>query len=437
MPDIKKISRRWRKKNLVTILSFVLTGIICGLSIGIFKKLIFILSQNMKHFIVKSSFSLGSSLLVIGIFFLLASFIYLLSKSDKNIAGSGIPVIYAMLANKIDLDSKKTLVKKFIACILTIGSGLTLGREGPSVQIGGLIGDIVHKKINAKDSKIYFIGASAGAGIAVAFNAPMAGLLFTVEEIFKKTDRKVFLSSAITIFSAIITADLIFGNTPALKHIPEFDPLDLSMMGYLIILGLISGISGVFFNKVIINSKTRIEKINIHPFIKYVIPFIITAIVLLIDIRLFASGESFIFYPLYGNEDLANLIFLYFAKIILLSLTFGAGIPGGSLVPLLALGSLVGNIVALVFVNLGILDPEFIFVFSMLGMCAHFSAIVRTPITAIILILEMTGGAFSYLLGLALVALIAYSVAELCNSEPFYDHLYDLLIKKKFRELNV
>ena len=201
------------------------------------------------------------------------------------------------------------------------------------------------------------------------------------------------------------------------------------MIGILIVLGIFVGLSGVFFNFCVIGSKGVFKKININPYIKYLIPFVVTAIVLMIDIDLFASSEDFIFLATKGETSLLKLIIFYFMKIFLLSLAFGAGVSGGSLVPLLVIGSLVGNIVGTSLVMAGLLDPSFIFVFSILGMCGHFSAIVRAPITAIILVLEMTGGAFEYLLGISIVSLIAYSIAEICKSKPFYEHLYELMLK--------
>lgn len=425
-----KLRYSYKSKEMTSILSFVLTGIIVGLAIGFFKKAIGFVSSRMIELISEVKDRPIYALGIIILFIIIGTFIYFLSKRDPNINGSGIPIIYGMLDDEFIVDSPRTLIRKFIASTLAIGSGLTLGREGPSVQIGGLIGDIVHKASKSKEDKRYFIGSAAGAGIAVAFNAPMAGMLFTVEEIFKKTDRKVFLSTAITIFTAIITADIAFGNHPALLDVPNFEVMNLSMIGILIVLGIFVGLSGVFFNFCVIGSKGVYRKININPYIKYLIPFVVTAIVLMIDIDLFASSEEFIFLATKGETSLLRLILFYFAKIFLLSLAFGAGVSGGSLVPLLVIGSLVGNIVATSLVMAGLLDPSFIFVFSILGMCGHFSAIVRAPITAIILVLEMTGGAFEYLLGIAIVSLVAYSIAEICKSKPFYEHLYELMLKK-------
>lgn len=148
------------------------------------------------------------------------------------------------------------------------------------------------------------------------------------------------------------------------------------------------------------------------------------------DARLFGSGEPFILLPLGDNVSIGTLAYFYLAKLFLLTIIFAVGTPGGSLVPLLVMGSLLGNLYASILASLGLISPDLILVFSMLAMCGHFSAIVRTPITAILLILEMTGGAFEYLLALAVVSLLSYTVAELLRSKPFYDHLYEYMVEE-------
>lgn len=404
---------------------YVLIGIACGLIIGLFKRAIGLVSDFMKGLIFKAHDNILLSLGVIILLVLIGTLIYYLAKRNSNIEGSGIPIIYGMIDNKFEVGSFRTLMEKFVTSTLAIGSGLTLGREGPSVQIGGLIGDIGYKLSKSKEDRANFIGAAAGAGIAVAFNAPLTGILFTVEEIFHKTDRKSFLASAITIFSSILVSNFFFGNLPALRSLPLIKDIEPSMIIYIMVLGVLCGLSGVLFNKLVIGSKDIYKKIKINPYIKYLLPFVLTAIVLLFDIELFASGEEFIFLPLGENKSIGGLIALYFVKIGLLSLAFSQSIPGGSLVPLIVLGSILGNIVASILFNLGLIDSSSILLFSMLAMCGHFSAIIRAPITAIILVFEMSGGVFNYLLGLFLVSLISYSIAELCKSKPFYSDLYD------------
>lgn len=409
--------------------AFIILGIITGLLIGIFKKIIGIISSFMDGFLTSGESQ--DKLIFMALIIAIGLITYFILKKDKNTKGSGIPVMAGMMEGTIDVSSEKTIIGKFIASVLTIGSGLTVGREGPSVHLGGLAGDIVGK-IFPKTDRNLFIGSAASSGFAVAFNAPVASLIFALEEIFRTHNFNTFLSSAVTIISATITSGLVFGDFPSLENIPSFANFSQSSLWLIVILGILTGFSGVFFNKVVIGSKDIYKKINLPEIVKYLAPFILTGLVLIIDPRLFASGEELIYLPTLGNEGIETLIYMYLAKIILLSLAFGIGLSGGSLVPLLAIGAILGNIYGTILANLGLIPVDMIFAISLIAMAGHFSAIVRTPLTAIILILEMTGGAFSNILALAVVSFVAYLVAEIMKSEPFYEDLYErLLITEK------
>ncbi|WP_296115182.1 chloride channel protein [uncultured Anaerococcus sp.] len=409
--------------------AFVILGIIIGLIIGTFKKLIALFSVFMKSFLDSGT---GKDKLIFMVLILLIGLVtYFILKTDENTKGSGIPVMVGMMDGTIDVKSEKTIVTKFIASILTIGSGLTVGREGPSVHLGGLAGDIASKFFPQTDRSL-FIGSAASSGFAVAFNSPVAALIFNVEEIFRNHNFNTFLTSAVTIISATISSGLIFGDYPSLGEIPRLTNISQESLWIILILGLLTGLSGVLFNTVVIRSKDIYKKIRLPEFVKYIIPFVLTGLILLIDQRLFASGEELIFLPTMGNEGLFSLIYIYLAKILLLSFAFGAGLSGGSLVPLLSIGAILGNIYATILAELGIIPIDMIYAISLITMAGHFSAIVRTPLTAIILVLEITGGAFTNILALALVSLMAYLVAEMCKSKPFYEDLYDrLLITEK------
>lgn len=406
--------------------AFVILGIIVGLLIGAFKSLIGLVSGFMNGYL-RSGQSLDKIIFMALIIFI-GLITYFILKRDKNTKGSGIPVMTGMLEGEFEVNSEKTIVSKFIASVLTIGSGLTVGREGPSVQLGGLAGDIVGKFFPKTDRKL-FIGPAASSGFAVAFNAPVAALIFDVEEIFRTHNFNTFITSAITIVSAEITAGLVFGDFPSLEGIPVFDNMKITSLWMIFILGIITGLSGVLFNKVVIGSKDVYKKLRLPDLVKYLLPFIITGLFLLIDPRLFASGEELIYLPALGTNKLSSLVYMYLAKILLLSLAFGVGLSGGSLVPLLAIGAILGNIYGTILADLGLVPVSMVYAISLIAMAGHFSAIVRTPLTAIILILEMTGGAFSNILALAVVSFVAYLIAELFKSEPFYEDLYDRLLQ--------
>lgn len=430
MKQLKNEELRWVQINFNSLFLFFLTGICTGLVITFYKMGIDKFAKLVTGFLKNYGSSPMGKIIFISAFFIMASIIYFFTKVDPNIKGSGIPIIFGVLDKKFNVDWKKTLPMKFFTSIVTVGSGLTLGREGPSVQMGGLVGQAVHQIGKSVEERRVFVGASSGAGFAVAFNAPLSGIMFAVEEIYKKTNRKIFLSSSVTVFSAIIISNMFLGNHPTLENIPKIKALGLSAYSHIFFLGLLTGFSGVLYNKVIIGGKKYGEKIKINPFVKFVIPFLVTAIFLLMDINLFGSGEHFIFYPLSQNAEPLRLIYYYFMKLFLLAIIFAVGCPGGSLVPLLAMGSLVGNIYGSILAGAGIITPDLILTFSILGMCGQFSSIVRAPLTGIVLILEMTGGSFDYLLAVAIVAMLSYTLAESLHSEPFYSHLYEMMVEK-------
>ena len=317
--------------------AFIILGIVTGLLIGIFKKLIGLVSGFMDGFLISGTNK--DKLIFMALIIVIGLITFFILKKDKNTKGSGIPVMTGMMEGTIDVKSEKTIIGKFIASVLTIGSGLTVGREGPSVQLGGLAGDIASKFFPKTDRRL-FIGSAASSGFAVAFNAPVAALIFNVEEIFRNHNFNTFLTSAVTIISATVTSGLVFGDFPSLENIPVFDTIDQKSLWIILILGILTGLSGVLFNKVVIGSKEVYKKIHLPEVVKYLAPFVITGLVLLVDPRLFASGEELIYLPSLGNVGIASLIYMYVAKILLLSLAFGIGLSGGSLVPLLAIGAI-------------------------------------------------------------------------------------------------
>ena len=160
------------------------------------------------------------------------------------------------------------------------------------------------------------------------------------------------------------------------------------------------------------------------------IPFLVTAIVVIFVPDLFGSGEHFIFLPLEGNIGIDRQIFLLFTKFLLLLLAFCSGMPGGIFLPMLVLGSLIGNIFASAMVSMGIFGQEYILIFSLIAMAANFSAIVRSPITAMLLIIEMTG-AFTYFLPLGLGVVISYLLIESLKIKPVYEVLLEMMLEKK------
>lgn len=351
-------------------------------------------------------------------------------RREPMIGGSGIPQVSGEMHGYFDLCWWRILLYKFLGGLLTLGGGLTMGREGPSVQIGASVAEGYCKLTKrTKSEERYLIASGAAAGLAAAFNAPISGLVFALEEVHRTFSPLAMISAMAAALTANYVSVFVFGVSPVLK-LPKLPPMNVKIYWILILLGVIMGLSGVLFNFLIVRGKRLYAKLPVPAFVKPVIPFVLTGIAVLMHPGLFGSGEHYIFLPIEGNDSLEKLIFLYFVKLALLLLAFCSGLPGGIFFPLLILGSLAGNIVGSVCADLGLIHPDWVLIFSVIAMSAHFASIVRSPVTGILLMVEMTAS-FSYLLPLGLVTLIAYLTAELCRSEPVYESLLSFLIRGK------
>ncbi|EEB36545.1 chloride transporter, ClC family [Anaerococcus hydrogenalis DSM 7454] len=177
--------------------------------------------------------------------------------------------------------------------------------------------------------------------------------------------------------------------------------------------------------------KKFIKKLPISQTMKSILPFFMTSLFLLFDQRLLGSGENFIALAGGENVGISVLLYFYFMKLLLLLIAFCSGIPGGIFFPLLAMGSLVGNFYGSVLFNLDLVGQNEILIFSMLAMAAHFSSIVRAPLTGMFLIIEMTGGRIDFFLPIIIVSSVAYLVAENFRNEPIYESLLEIMVKNK------
>ncbi|MGY0837575.1 ClC family H(+)/Cl(-) exchange transporter [Aerococcus urinaeequi] len=414
--------------NYRLVLLSVISGILVGIVVSLFRVAIPFLMGLVTWLLNWGQASIGHSFLFILALGLIGCFVAWTAQREPMIGGSGIPQIAGKLSGQLNFSWPSVLFYKITGGLLAIGSGLTLGREGPSVQIGAAIGQgVAEVTKSSKESTKYLIVGAAGAGLSTAFNAPVSGIIFCLEELLKKVTRRGFLSATLTIITATLVSIALIGND-AVMTIPRALRVEMATYPYLLILGVLLGLSGVLFNTVILWSKAIYRHWQLASFWKMVFPFLITAVVLLFDARLIGSGEQLILLPFLDNPSVLTLVYLFVSKILLLGVAFGSGIPGGIFFPLLSLGALVGNIYASGLHALGLVDAYTIMVFTVIAMAAHFAAIVRAPLTGIFLILEMTGGSIQYLLPIAIVTFIAYFVAEICQSKPVYESLLGLMV---------
>ena len=352
-----------------------------------------------------------------------------LVKKEPLISGSGIPQVKGELAGAIRPVWYRVLALKFVGGLMTLGAGLTMGREGPSVQMGAAVGRGASELFRRPETeKKYLVTSGAAAGLAAAFHAPMAGVVFALEEGHQNFSATALVSAMAGAIAADFVSSSAFGLKPVLSFsaVPSFP---LNEFWIIVPLGILVGAAGVLFNRLILLSKRLYDKIRCPVWIKTAIPFIITGIACMCLPSLFGSGESLIGEGAPLGMGYGGLLLLLGLKFLLLLICFGSGLPGGIFFPLLVIGSLYGMILGTFTTQVLGLPTEILTVIVLLAMAAHFAAIVRAPVTGILLVSEMTG-TFAFFLPLALVSLCAYLTADLLRSKPIYDSLLELLLLK-------
>lgn len=435
--------RREYEFSLSSILSFVWRGIVVGCAAGIvvslFRLLIAkIFAQVVKYYQLshENPFLLGLILLVSLIVVIAIGF---LVKSDPDIKGSGIPHVEGELKGLLHPDWWSVLWKKFLGGTLAISMGFMLGREGPSIQLGAMAGKGVAKTLKAQRmEQRVLIASGAAAGLSAAFNAPIAGLLFVVEEIYHQFSRLVWISALVASLVANFISLNIFGLTPVLDMPGELVILPLKDYWLLLILGAFLGAMGYLYEKVTLNAGV------VYDFLGKVchIPnyfYGIFAAVLILPIgyffpQLLGGGNGLITSLTTSHLTLA-VVFLYFViRFIWSALSYASGLPGGIFLPILTLGSLLGFGFGLGINQLGFISTAALINFLVLGMAGYFGAISKAPLTAMILVTEMVGD-FRQLMTIAVVTLVAYIVMDLLKGEPIYEAMLAKLSIPKDREV--
>ncbi len=340
-------------------------------------------------------------------------------------SGSGIPHLEAVLHRFRKLNWKRILPVKFIGGIISIGSGMALGREGPTVQMGGAVGDAISEwlKVSPRE-RLILISAGAGAGLAAAFNAPLSGLIFVLEEVRRDFQPIVFGAVFVAAAIADIVTRIGSGQFPVFA-VPSYPMPPLTSLPIFALLGVIAGLFGVLFNRGLLTAISLYARLPD----RFVLPAAaitggVIGLVGWFSPLMLGSGHTLAETTLKGDLLLAAIPLFFIIRFLLTTTSYGSGAPGGIFAPLLVLGALIGLAIG----QIGhVLVPAIVpipAVFAVVGMAAYFTAIVRAPLTGIMLIVEMTGN-YSQMLPLLVACFCAYAVAEFLKDLPIYEALLE------------
>jgi CIC family chloride channel protein len=347
---------------------------------------------------------------------------YLTQRLAPQTAGSGIPRVEAVLRHHLRPATFWILPVKFFGGALGIGSGLALGREGPTVQMGGTVGRLVSDALKRYLPEPWtLIAAGAGAGLAVAFNAPLAAVLFVVEELLHRFSARVFSATLMACITGTLVLRLMLGNATEFAS-PRLTVLPADILPSYLLLGLLAGLLGVAFNMSLIAGMRISDRAAHWPRgMKGALVGAAAGLLAWYMPGVVGGGESLAQVAIVNGIPWMVLCGLLLVRFFLTIASYSSGAPGGIFAPLLALGALLGSGFAAAESSLFHLphDPA---PYAIVAMAACFTAIVRSPLTGVVLLLEMTGS-WPLILPMMAASVTAYAVPELLGNPPIYDSL--------------
>ena len=347
---------------------------------------------------------------------LVAPITYRLAKEAR---GHGVPEVMLAVALRGGIIRPLIALAKSIASSICIGSGGSAGREGPIVQIGSALGSTVGQifKMSGERVKI-LVGCGAAAGISATFNAPIAGVLFTLEIILGDFTIHAFSPVIISSVIATVISRAFVGNYPAFT-VPRYDLVSIWEMPMYIGLGLLAGVFSVLFIKVLYKSEDVFETWRINNYLKPAFGGLMLGSLGIFFPQLFGVGYEAISSALHEETVVWVLFFLIFMKIIATSLTLGSGGSGGIFAPSLFIGAMLGgffgNLVHLAFPEVTATPGAY----ALVGMSAVVAGTTHAPITAMLIIFEMTGD-YRIILPLMLSSVLSTLLSHKFSRESIY-----------------
>lgn len=348
---------------------------------------------------------------------------YLLARYFPDARGSGVPQTKAALFAREGFISLRTVLGKFTCTAATLASGIPLGREGPSVQVGAGIASVLGRRLGLRPEKVKaLIPVGASAAIAAAFNTPMAAVLFSLEEVMGDLNAPVLGSVVLASATSWAVLRMLLGNNP-LFHVPQYElvhPLEFAIYA---VLGVAGGLLSAAFTKLLLSMRKRFLLLPRqtrwwHP----VTGGLLVGLMGWFVPQVLGVGYSYVGDALNGNMALKLMALLVVLKLFAVTLSYASGNAGGIFGPALFLGAMLGGSIGSVAHHYLPTSTALPGAYALVGMGALFAGIVRAPMTSVLMIFEMTHD-YAVIVPLMIANLASLFISSRLQKQPIYEAL--------------
>jgi chloride channel protein, CIC family len=348
---------------------------------------------------------------------------WLARRFSSYASGSGIPHVEAALNGELPPAPPGLIPVKFAGGVLAIGAGLALGREGPSVQMGAAIAHLTARLCRRTwaDRRV-LLAAGAGAGLATAFNAPIAGAVFVLEELVRRFEAHIAIAALGASAAAIAVARALLGDAPDF-HVEPLAYAGVRTWPLFAALGIAAGLAAALYNSALLSTLAVADRLSRWPVeVRGTVIGALVGALAWFAPAMVGGGDDITQRTLAGGATLLILPLAFLLRFALGAVSYAAATPGGLFAPMLVLGAQLGLFLGLL-CRLAFpetdLDPV---AFAVVGMAALFTGVVQAPVTGIVLVTEMTAS-FTMLLPMIAACFAAMLVPNLLGSPPIYDSL--------------
>ncbi len=455
---LKRTLRSFADNGINLVLVSMLTGIFAGVVVTFYNILmslgeetsisLYTLVRDNPAFVPLLFAGLAAGSLVIGT----------VAKLVPMVRGSGIPQIEGAARGKVRFNWYITMCSMFAASLACVFMGYPAGAEGPSLEIGGCAGSAVGTILKRNQMvKRLQIASGASSGLAVAFNAPVTGLVFAMEEAFRSFSPQVFICAAISVVSALFTRNAlrfaVLGGDKVGFTFVNFD-FEFAFDGaggifclWVVLAAVIVSLLGVGFYYAVFATKKLFKKITFFKGVgKFIIPFVFAGAAGLVTVYSIGGGHDFIqslasggtgeieIERIFGIGVAVSLLIVVIIRMITGVLSMGCGVPCGVYIPMLAIGAGAGALLSILFQKAG-MDGVYSDYLVIICMASFFTCVVKAPITGIVMVFELTGQFRNFLPALIGIV-IGYLIGMLFRTEAIYEKSLEQYIDDRKIKLN-